>query len=446
MGRLRRFLSPQLADVVVDDESLLASHRREIVVVFCDMRGFTSFAEAAEPEEVMHVLGEYHLALGARIEEHGGTLERFTGDGVMVFFNDPVPVADPAGAAIGMSIAVRDDVRRLASGLGASGTRPRAGDRRRPGLRHAGEDRLPRSLRLRRHRQRHQPRGPPVRRGRLVAGAGDRPGAGAGRGPGGRRAGGRRAAQGLQPAGAGARRRGRDDREVGGWTDRRSLAELDEEQRYAVFDDLQQHLPHVWDAMRRDRPEESAVVVPSISLERTTASSGTLMQAMEERALFQLLLLRQPMLTLVYVTSSPIADEIIEYYLGLLPGVVPSQARRRLRLVSVGDASPRPLSEKVLGPTPGPAPDPRAHPRPVREPPDPLHDDRARAGRRDQPRHPDVRGGPAPRTARQQVGVPPAVRGGGRPGSGGRRGPPDGGRPRGLGDEDASRPARRRPR
>ena len=116
MGRLRRFLSPQLADVVVDDESLLASHRREIVVVFCDMRGFTSFAEAAEPEEVMHVLGEYHLALGARIEEHGGTLERFTGDGVMVFFNDPVPVADPAGAAIGMSIAVRDDVRRLASG------------------------------------------------------------------------------------------------------------------------------------------------------------------------------------------------------------------------------------------------------------------------------------------------------------------------------------------
>ena len=127
-----------------------------------------------------------------------------------------------------------------------------------------------------------------------------------------------------------------------------TLADLDEEQRYAAFDLLQQQLPQVWDAMRRDRPEESAVVVPSISLERTTASSGTLMQAMEERALFQLLLLRQPMLTLVYVTSSPIADEIIEYYLGLLPGVVPSQARRRLRLVSVGDASPRPLSEKVL--------------------------------------------------------------------------------------------------
>ena len=121
IGRLRRFLSPQLADVVVNDEGLLASHRREIVVVFCDMRGFTSFAEASEPEEVMHVLGELHLALGARIEEHGGTLERFTGDGVMVFFNDPGPVPDPAGAAIAMSLAVREDVRRLASGWARRG-------------------------------------------------------------------------------------------------------------------------------------------------------------------------------------------------------------------------------------------------------------------------------------------------------------------------------------
>jgi class 3 adenylate cyclase/CheY-like chemotaxis protein len=121
MGRLRRFLSPQLADLVVNDETLLSSHRREIVVVFCDVRGFTSFAEASEPEEVMHVLGEYHLALGARIDEHGGTLERFTGDGVMVFFNDPVPVADPAAAAVSMSLAVRDDVRRLASGWSRRG-------------------------------------------------------------------------------------------------------------------------------------------------------------------------------------------------------------------------------------------------------------------------------------------------------------------------------------
>lgn len=127
-----------------------------------------------------------------------------------------------------------------------------------------------------------------------------------------------------------------------------TLADLDEEERYAAFDLLQQQLPQVWDAMRTDRPDESAVVVPSVSLEGTTATSGTLMQAMEERALFQLLLLRQPRLRLVYVTSSPIADEIVDYYLGLLPGVIPSNARRRLRLVSVGDASTRPLSQKVL--------------------------------------------------------------------------------------------------
>ncbi len=115
MGRLRRFLSPQLADLVVNDESMLASHRGEIVVVFCDVRGFTSFAEASEPEEVMHVLSEYHQVLGARIDEHRGTLERFTGDGVMVFFGDPVADPDPAGSAVAMALAVRDDVRRLSA-------------------------------------------------------------------------------------------------------------------------------------------------------------------------------------------------------------------------------------------------------------------------------------------------------------------------------------------
>ena len=127
-----------------------------------------------------------------------------------------------------------------------------------------------------------------------------------------------------------------------------SLLDLDERQRYGAYEALQQRLPQIWGAMRQDAPRESAVVVPSISLERTTAGSGTLMQAMEERALFLLLLLRQPMLTLVYVTSSPIEEEIVEYYLGLLPGIIPSHARRRLRLVSVGDASPRPLSAKLL--------------------------------------------------------------------------------------------------
>ena len=121
IGRLRRFLSPQLAELVVNDETLLASHRREIVVVFFDFRGFTLFAEASEPEEVMHVLGEFHLALGQRIEEHGGTLERFTGDGVMVFFGDPIPAPDPSGSAVAMALAVRDDVRALATGWSRRG-------------------------------------------------------------------------------------------------------------------------------------------------------------------------------------------------------------------------------------------------------------------------------------------------------------------------------------
>lgn len=116
LGRLRRFLSPQLADLVMADEAVLDSHRREIVVVFCDLRGFTPFAESGEPEEVMAVLGEYHEELGTLVHEHGGTLERFTGDGMMVFFNDPVPVPDPAGRAVRMALAMRAQVRRLAEG------------------------------------------------------------------------------------------------------------------------------------------------------------------------------------------------------------------------------------------------------------------------------------------------------------------------------------------
>jgi class 3 adenylate cyclase/CheY-like chemotaxis protein len=118
VNRLRRFLSPQLVDLVMDsgDEDFLRSHRREIVVVFCDLRGFTPFAEASEPEEVMDVLREYHEALGTLIFAHGGTLERFTGDGLMVFFNDPLPIDDAPERAIRMSVAMRDRVRDLAAG------------------------------------------------------------------------------------------------------------------------------------------------------------------------------------------------------------------------------------------------------------------------------------------------------------------------------------------
>jgi class 3 adenylate cyclase len=114
IGKLRRFLPPQLAEIVSSgDESALASHRREIVVVFCDLRQFTPFAESSEPEEVMAVLGEFHAVLGEEIFRYEGTLERFTGDGLMVFFNDPVPCEDPAARSVGMAVAMRDRVRAL---------------------------------------------------------------------------------------------------------------------------------------------------------------------------------------------------------------------------------------------------------------------------------------------------------------------------------------------
>lgn len=128
----------------------------------------------------------------------------------------------------------------------------------------------------------------------------------------------------------------------------RRLDDLDETERYAVFDELQRRMPDVWRSIQSDVADESVVVVPSVSLSMTSAGSGTLMQAMEERALFLLLLLRQPRLRMIYVTSAPIAEEVVEYYLGLLPGVIPSHARARLTLLSVGDASPTPLSEKLL--------------------------------------------------------------------------------------------------
>ncbi|BBX67585.1 adenylate/guanylate cyclase domain-containing protein [Mycolicibacterium psychrotolerans] len=114
-NRLRYFLSPQLADVVLGEESLLQSHRREIVVVFADLRNFTPFAETSAPEEVMEVLGEYHRAMGALVHSYEGTLERFTGDGIMVFFNDPVPCDDAAERAVRMSLDIRDSVRELAA-------------------------------------------------------------------------------------------------------------------------------------------------------------------------------------------------------------------------------------------------------------------------------------------------------------------------------------------
>jgi class 3 adenylate cyclase/CheY-like chemotaxis protein len=115
--RLKRFFSPQLAELILaggaDDP--LESHRRDITVVFLDLRGFTAFSEAAEPEEVMKALSEFHHAMGRRILEYQGTLERFTGDGLMVFFNDPLPIQQPAHRAVEMAFVMQDDVLKLSA-------------------------------------------------------------------------------------------------------------------------------------------------------------------------------------------------------------------------------------------------------------------------------------------------------------------------------------------
>jgi adenylate cyclase len=118
IGRLRRFLAPQVAQMIASSDtsdSLLASHRREVTVVMCDLRGFTSFTEITEPEEVMAVLREYHESLGALIFQYEGTLERFAGDGILILFNDPIPCADHTERAVRLALDMRDEaVNKLA--------------------------------------------------------------------------------------------------------------------------------------------------------------------------------------------------------------------------------------------------------------------------------------------------------------------------------------------
>ncbi|GAA2166627.1 response regulator [Pedococcus bigeumensis] len=123
VGRLRRFLSPQVAGLVVEsgDDGFLQSHRSEITAVYCDLRGFTSFAETAEPEEVISVLREYHQALGDLVFRFEGTLEHFAGDGLLVFFNDPIPCPDAPERAVRMAVAMRGRVAELAEGWRSHG-------------------------------------------------------------------------------------------------------------------------------------------------------------------------------------------------------------------------------------------------------------------------------------------------------------------------------------
>jgi adenylate cyclase len=117
LARLRRFVAPQVADLILarGGERLLASHRAEVVVLFCDLRGFTAFAEQASPDAVMRVLGEYHSVVGRAVHRYEGTLERFLGDGLMVLFNDPVPCAEPEHRAVRLALDVVAGVGALAA-------------------------------------------------------------------------------------------------------------------------------------------------------------------------------------------------------------------------------------------------------------------------------------------------------------------------------------------
>jgi class 3 adenylate cyclase len=123
VSRLKRFLSPQVAELILStgDDTVLESNRRAVTVVFCDLRGFTAFAETAEPEEVMGVLREYHAVLGALIHKYEGTVERFAGDGVMIIFNAPLPCPDPSLRAVRMAVEMRDEVAKLAAGWNKAG-------------------------------------------------------------------------------------------------------------------------------------------------------------------------------------------------------------------------------------------------------------------------------------------------------------------------------------
>jgi adenylate cyclase len=117
MDRLKRYLSPQIAQTVLGEhQDLFKSHRREITVVFLDLRGFTAFSDSAEPEEVMEILRQYHAAMGELIFKFDGTLERFAGDGIMIFFNDPVPCPDHTVKAVRMGLEMRAQIGELRKG------------------------------------------------------------------------------------------------------------------------------------------------------------------------------------------------------------------------------------------------------------------------------------------------------------------------------------------
>ena len=343
----------------------------------------------------------------------------------MVFFNDPMPCDDAGLRAIRMAVAMRTRVRELADVWSRRGHDLGFGVGIAQGYATLGPHRVRGPLRLRRDRQRRQPRRPAVRGGAAVADprhpAGARRRRGARRQHAGR---GARAGR-LQPARAGVRHQGHRhgaDRAVSAHRRRRparrgtvDLSDLDEA---AAVPDLRSAPAQPAGGLGRDAPEPRERVGgrdPVGDARSTRRPQRQLTQAYEERFLFLLLLLREPRLRMIYVTSTPIAPAIVEYYLALLPGVIPSHARARLTLVSVGDGTPRPLSEKLLE-------RPRLLrriaaliPDPVAVPSHPVQHDRARAGHRGGARDPDVRRRSPTGAPRDQDRLPPAVRRGGGP-------------------------------
>ena len=171
MSRLRRFLPPQVADLIVASgtEKQLESHRREITALFCDLRGFTGFTESADAEDVMALLRDYHAAIGEIIIKYNGTLERYAGDGVMVVFNDPVPVENPALQAVLMALEVRDAIGALTETWRRLGHDIGFGIGIAHGFATLGTIGFEGTLRLCRHRHGVQCRLSPVRRGQAGA-------------------------------------------------------------------------------------------------------------------------------------------------------------------------------------------------------------------------------------------------------------------------------------
>ncbi len=167
IGRLRRFLAPQVAELVdrCGDDGVLDGRRVAVAVIFGDLRGFTAFSARSPPETVIEVLDTLFAALGSAITAHGGTLVSFTGDGLMALVNAPVPAPDPAFTAVQLAIAMQDAVRASRRDLDGEGLRHRVRDRRRDGARDRRADRLRRPLRLHGGRAGGEPGGPPLRRG-----------------------------------------------------------------------------------------------------------------------------------------------------------------------------------------------------------------------------------------------------------------------------------------